>query len=71
MSFYDKLLRRAASADVRRQWKHARAMRRIGLTRNPDRKKPPESGIAVPVVPPRGPLPLHGGAEAPLEFDRG
>ena len=32
--------------------------------------KPPEAGIAVPAIPPRGPLPLSGGAEAPLEFDR-
>ena len=37
------------------------------LKRNPKRK-PPEAGIAVPVVPPRGPLPLQGGAEAPLDF---
>lgn len=33
------------------------------------RRKPPEAGLAVPAVPPRGPLPLQGGAEAPLEFD--
>lgn len=33
------------------------------------RRKPPESGIAVPAVPPRGPLPKQGGAEAPLVFD--
>lgn len=33
------------------------------------RRKPPESGIAVPAIPPNGPLPLEGGAEAPLEFD--
>lgn len=34
------------------------------------KRKPPEAGIAMPAVPPRGPLPLQGGAEAPLEFDR-
>jgi len=34
----------------------------------PRRRKPPESGIAVPAVPPNGPLPKQGGAEAPLEF---
>ena len=33
------------------------------------RRKPPEAGIAVPAVPPQGPLPKSGGAEAPLEFD--
>ena len=32
-------------------------------------RKPPESGIAVPAVPPEGPLPKQGGAEAPLNFD--
>jgi hypothetical protein len=30
-------------------------------------RKPPEPGFAVPAVPPRGPLPLAGGAEAPLD----
>lgn len=38
-----------------------------GLTRG-GRRKPPESGIAVPAVPPKGPLPKQGGAEAPLDF---
>ena len=32
-----------------------------------NRRKPPEAGLAVPAVPPRGPLPLAGGAEAPLD----
>ena len=32
-----------------------------------NRRKPPASGMAVPAVPPRGPLPLEGGAEAPLD----
>lgn len=31
-------------------------------------RKPPESGIAVPAEPPKGPLPKQGGAEAPLTF---
>ncbi len=31
------------------------------------KRKPPEAGLPVPAVPPRGPLPLHGGAEAPRE----
>ena len=33
------------------------------------RPKPPEAGLPVPAIPPGGPLPLQGGAEAPLEFD--
>lgn len=33
------------------------------------KRKPPEAGIAVPAVPPMGPLPGQGGAEAPLTFD--
>lgn len=33
------------------------------------RRKPPDAGIAVRAVPPKGPLPKTGGAEAPLEFD--
>lgn len=31
------------------------------------RRKPPEAGLAVPAIPSRGPLPLEGGAEAPLD----
>jgi hypothetical protein len=30
-------------------------------------RKPPEAGVPQPAEPPRGPLPLTGGAEAPLE----
>ena len=37
-------------------------------TRN-RKRKPPEAGLSVPAIPPRGPLPMQGGAEAPLEFD--
>ena len=33
------------------------------------KRKPPEAGIAVPAIPPRGPLPMQGGTAAPLEFD--
>lgn len=33
-------------------------------------RKPPEAGMPVPAVPPRGPLPKTGGAEAPLDFER-
>ncbi len=39
---------------------------RIGDARR--RRKPPEAGMAVPAVPPSGPLPKQGGAEAPLDF---
>ena len=35
----------------------------------PKRRRPPEAGIPVPAVPPRGPLPKQGGAEAPLNFE--
>lgn len=31
-------------------------------------RKPPESGVPVPAVPPKGPLPMQGGAEAPMDF---
>jgi hypothetical protein len=50
------------------------SLRRLAMARRrvrnkaPFRRKPPQSGLAVPAVPPRGPLPLQGGAEAPLEF---
>ena len=33
------------------------------------RRRPPEAGEFIPAIPPRGPLPLQGGAQAPLEFD--
>ncbi|MGN6495727.1 MAG: hypothetical protein ACTHKM_13075 [Tsuneonella sp.] len=36
------------------------------LARRPKRE-PPEAGLAVPAVPPCGPLPLQGGAAAPLD----
>ena len=41
---------------------------KIGLSTNfkPPRK-PPEAGVPQPAEPPRGPVPLSGGAEAPLE----
>jgi hypothetical protein len=32
------------------------------------RRKPPEAGLPVPAVPPRGPRPKLGGAEAPLDL---
>jgi len=41
------------------------------LMRQVDRRhrRPPEAGMQAPAIPPRGPLPKQGGAEAPLEFD--
>ena len=32
-----------------------------------NRRKPPEAGLPLPAELPRGPLPLQGGAEAPLD----
>jgi hypothetical protein len=34
-----------------------------------NRRRPPKGGMPAMAEPPRGPLPLKGGAEAPLEFD--
>lgn len=34
------------------------------------KKPPPEAGLSVPAVPPKGPLPQQGGAQAPLDFGR-
>ncbi len=45
---------------------HLRVLK-TNLSQRPPRK-PPESGMRVPAVPPRGPLPKQGGAEAPLDF---
>ena len=45
---------------------HLRMMR-INLSAKPGRK-PPEAGIPVPAIPPNGPVPKQGGAEAPLDF---
>lgn len=39
------------------------------LRKRKPRRKPPEAGIAVSAVPPGGPRPKQGGAEAPLDFD--
>ena len=35
----------------------------------PKGRRPGPGSMPAPVEPPRGPLPLQGGAEAPLEFD--
>jgi hypothetical protein len=36
----------------------------LGTRPAPPRRRPPEAGIAAPVTPPRGPLPMQGGAAA-------
>ena len=41
--------------------------RQIADLRHKNRRR--DGGVPMPVVPPRGPLPLQGGAAAPLEFD--
>ena len=75
MNFYQKLLLGAAKrmlGDSRRERRRKSAADDILEAvrgRRGLRRKPPESGIAVPAVPPKDPLPKQGGAEAPLEFD--
>jgi hypothetical protein len=44
------------------------AMDRADRRRNRYRRRP-DGGMPAMAEPPRGPLPLQGGAEAPLEFD--
>lgn len=41
---------------------------KANLGRGP-RRRPPEAGMPIPAVPPHGPLPKEGGAEAPLDFE--
>jgi hypothetical protein len=63
---------RAAAAAIRERDRLRREVlgARVRIGRKPPRRRrPPEAGLPVPAVPPRGPLPLQGGAEAPLEFD--
>ncbi|MXP10794.1 hypothetical protein [Pseudoblastomonas halimionae] len=38
------------------------------LSNGTKRRKPPEAGMPMPAIPPKGPLPMQGGAEAPLDF---
>ena len=47
-----------------------RARRRAGVAARPSpRKRPPKGSAPVMAEPPRGPLPMQGGAEVALEFD--
>ena len=75
VNFYQKLLLGAVQrmlADSQRERRQRSAadeiLNAVRMRRGPSRK-PPESGIVVPAIPPKGPLPKLGGAEAPLEFD--
>ena len=56
-----------AAADIREalRGRHRALLLRIARSR----RKPPEEGYPVPAIPPGGPFPKQGGAEAPLEFD--
>lgn len=54
----DRLAR--AKAEVRRLEAELKAR----FNRKP---RPPEGGEPIPAIPPRGPVPLAGGAEAPIE----
>ncbi|MDP2131353.1 MAG: hypothetical protein U0975_08600 [Erythrobacter sp.] len=47
----------------------SRSLNEVLRQRQNPRRKPPESGLPVPAIPPSGPLPMQGGATAPLEFD--
>ncbi|VVT02961.1 hypothetical protein [Erythrobacter sp. EC-HK427] len=57
-SFIERVLARYRGEDVE------------GKTRRNSRKRPPGMAPAL-VEPPKGPLPMQGGAAAPLEFDQG
>lgn len=46
-----------------------RSLNQFLRNRPQHRRRPPEAGIAVPAIPPRGPLPLQGGAAAPINTD--
>jgi len=78
MSALPKILMIAAGLLIKRGFRQCgKPMPRHGLllktmpewNRTLRRRKPPEAGVAVPAVPPKGPLPMRGGAEASLEFD--
>jgi hypothetical protein len=54
-------------ADLKAAIVHLRELR--ARATDGSKRKPPEAGIAVPAVPPKGPLPKQDGAEIPLDFD--
>ncbi|ANY19068.1 hypothetical protein A6F68_00533 [Tsuneonella dongtanensis] len=61
---------RASNAADRERRKRTDAMMADIFRNRPGRhrRRPPEAGMPIPAVPPRGPRPKQGGAEAPLEF---
>lgn len=63
------LIERAVRESGKRQRIHGALGKTMADWKRNRRRKPPEAGIAVPAVPPKGPLPKQGGAEAPLAFD--
>ena len=73
MRFLDDFIWRSLSPQSRETLKAMRRIERIasrpGSIRSLRKRRPPEAGVSVPAVPPTGPLPKQGGAEAPLEFD--
>ncbi len=50
------------NGDIMRKTRHLLEM----VKRN---NRPPEAGVPMPVISPKGPTPRPGGAEAPLDFD--
>ena len=68
MSLIAKLLGQVLTGG-RRDLKRELTLRALGIDpRGPRKPRRPGSAPAL-VEPPRGPLPLQGGAQAPLEFD--
>lgn len=63
---YARLLGEARASIAQRAAERSALMQRLGARR----RKPPEAGLAIPAVPPRGPLPRQGGAAAALNFGR-
>lgn len=66
---YERTWRKDKRVLLKAEIAHLRNVRNRLTGKNRPPRKPPESGIAVPAVPPNGPLPKQGGAEAPLDFD--
>ena len=63
----ERLVDREERILLKAEISHLQAIRE-GLANG--RRKPPESGVPVPAIPPKGPFPKQGGAEAPLDFER-
>lgn len=64
---YERTSRKGKRIFLKAEIIHLRALRDQIVSRKD--RKPPEAGIAVSAVPPKGPLPKQGGAAAPLDFD--